>query len=165
MDELNVFEALSNPTTTGEPVTTQAPTVQIDNTPGKLPDGYLANGYYAATATGATYLRPEFVSTDAKTIAFGLSAMKPSDFNGLLKEVKKSRKRSLPFEARQTALAEMLPKSLALLNRKKAPALLVSFVEASLAAVQTDSDFDAFVRHADCIAAYLTAQKGGDNIG
>jgi len=169
MDELNVFDTLSNPpadetisTTTGEPVTNQAPTAQIDNTPGKLPVGYLDNGYYATASTGAIYLRPEFVSTAAKHIAAGLSTMKPSDFNGLLKEVKKSRKRSLPFEARQTALAEMLPKALALQNRKKSPTLLVAFVEATLAAVHNDTDFDAFTRHADCIAAYLTAQKGGE---
>ena len=155
MDEKNLFNNLCNPVTTGEPVTNQAPA-------STLPENYLTNGYYATTANGATYLRPEFVSSDAKAIALGLSSMKPSDFNGLLKEVKKSRKRNLPFEARQTALAEMLPKSLALVNRKKAPALLVSFVETSLATVRNDSDFDAFVRHADCIAAYLTAQKGGE---
>ena len=152
---LNITPADEISTTTGESVIEQAPT-------SSLPENYLTNGYYATTANGATYLRPEFVSSDAKAIASDLSAMKPSDFNGLLKEVKKSRKRSLPFEARQTAIAEMLPKSLALVNRKKAPDLLVSFVEANLAAVHNDNDFSAFVRHVDCIAAYMMAQKGGD---
>ena len=151
----NLFETLAaKQPATGEPVINQAPTT--------LPDNYLANGYYAATPTGAAYLRPEFVSTAAKHIAAALSSMKPSDFNGLLKEVKKSRKRTFPFEAHQTALAEMLPTSLALVNRKKAPSLLVAFAEANLAAVHNDNDFAAFVRHADCIAAYMVSQKGGD---
>lgn len=150
-------------TTTGEPVITQSPTDTSDTeiTVDKLPDGYLANGYHVTTDNGYKYLRTEFVSTDAKTIASGLSTMKPSDFNGLLKEIKKSRKRSLPFEARLTALVEMLPKALALVNHKKAPVLLVSFVEANIAAVQNDEDFSAFIRHVDCIAAYMTVQKGG----
>ena len=151
---------------TGKPVTNQAPTTNTDNTPttvpGFLPKDYLANGYYATTDKGAKYLRPEFVGEYAETMAALLSDMKPSAFNGLLREMKRSKKSTLPFEARMTAAAEMLPKALALVHRKKAPALLVSFIKNNLDHIQNDDDWAAYYRHLGAIAAYMTAQKGGD---
>lgn len=155
--------------TTGEPVTTQAPTV--DNTPtattpttvpGFLPKDYLANGYYATTDKGAKYLRPEFVGEYAETMAALLSDMKPSAFTGLLREMKRSKKTTLPLAARMTAAAEMLPKAMALVHRKKAPALLVSFIKDNLDHIQNDDDWTAYYRFLEATAAFLTAQKGRD---
>lgn len=144
----------------GESATTQAP-AQIDNTPtvAKLPKDYLANGYYAATDKGSKYLRSEFVGEYAETMAAMLSDMKPAAFNGLLREMKRSKKTALPFEARLTAAAEMLPKAMALVRRKKAPALLVSFIKDNLDHIQNDDDWYAYLRHLEAIAAYITAQQ------
>ena len=83
--------------TTGEPVTEQAPAVDTpststsssDNAPGYLPAGYLSEGYYATTDSGAKYLRPEFVGKYAEIMASLLADMKPADFNGLLREMKR----------------------------------------------------------------------------
>ena len=99
---------------TGEPVTEQAPavdtpstsTIASDNTPVYLPADYLSAGYYAITDKGAKYLRPEFVGKYAETMASLLADMKPTDFNGLLREMKRSKKKTLPFEARLTAAAD-----------------------------------------------------------
>ena len=76
--------------------------------------------------------------------------------------MKRSRKKTLPFEARLTAAAEMLPKAMALVHRKKAPALLVSFIKDNLDHIQNDDDWTAYFRHLEAVAAFLAAQKGGD---
>lgn len=155
---------------TTEPVTTQAPTPSTPSTPStssipsttttsttsSLPLNYLNNGYYATSDKGASYLRPEFVGAYAEQIAANLSIMRPSDFNGLLREMKRSKKKTLPFEARQTAAAEMLPKALALVHRKKAPVLLVEFIKANLDAIHTDEDWTAYLRHLEAINGYLS---------
>ena len=159
-------------TTTGEPVTEQAPTVDTTSTtstssatvtatpaaPG-LPAGYLADGYYATTDKGTKYLRPEFVGKYAETVASLLVDMKLSDFFQLVREMKRSKKKTLPFEARLTAAAEMLPKALALVHRKKAPEILIDLVKQNLAAIGADEDWYAYYRHLEAIAGYMI---GGD---
>lgn len=158
---------IKNPTATvEETVTEQAPTVDTtstatasDNTPVYLPAGYLSDGYYAITDKGAKYLRPEFVGKYAETMASLLADMKPTDFNSLLREMKRSKKKTLPFEARQTAAAEMLPKALALVHRKKAPILLVTFIKDNLDRIHDDDDWYAYYRHLEAIAGYMI---GGD---
>lgn len=126
-----------------------------------LPDGYLANGYHAVSEKGHKYLRPEFVGDYAELIARNLSPMKAADFNALMREMKRSKKNTLPFEARLTAAAEMLPKALALVHRKKAPALLVSFIKDNLDHIQNDDDWTYFYRHASAVGSFLVAMEGG----
>lgn len=149
-------------TATGEPVTEQAPAVDTTSTtqatptaPG-LPDGYLSGGYYATTDKGDRYLRPELVGSQARQLAAALDPLRPSDFNALLREMKKAKKKTLPFEARQTAAAEMLPKALTLVRRKKAPALLVKLIQANLEAIKNDADWSAYYRHLEAIGGYLS---------
>ena len=146
---------------TGEPVTEQAPAVDTTSTPTDtgLPADYLSEGYYATTDKGAKYLRPEFVGKYAETMASLLADMKPTDFNGLLREMKRSKKKTLPFEARLTAAAEMLPKALALVHRKKAPALLVTYIKDNLDHLHDDDDWTAYYRNLEAIAGYMI---GGD---
>lgn len=153
--------------TTGELVTEQAPTTQAaDTTPStatipNLPDGYLSDGYVATTEKGQSYLRPELVADHAMDIAAKLStAMKPSDFAALHRGLKSAKKRTLPFEARQTAVCELLPKSLALVKHNKAPALLIDFIKANLNAIHTDEDWTGFYRHFEAVNNYIAA--GGD---
>lgn len=158
---------IKNPTATvEETVTEQVPAVDTtstatasDNTPVYLPAGYLSDGYYAITDKGAKYLRPEFVGKYAETMASLLADMKPTDFNSLLREMKRSKKKTLPFEARQTAAAEMLPKALALVHRKKATILLVTFIKDNLDRIHDDDDWYAYYRHLEAIAGYMI---GGD---
>ena len=158
---------IKNPTATvEETVTEQAPAVDTtstatasDNTPVYLPAGYLSDGYYAITDKGAKYLRPEFVGKYAETMASLLADMKPTDLNSLLREMKRSKKKTLPFEARLTAAAEMLPKALALVHRKKAPILLVTFIKDNLDRIHDDDDWYAYYRHLEAIAGYMI---GGD---
>lgn len=151
-------ETLEAPVTTetGEPVTEQAPAVS-------LPADYLKDGgYLATTEKGAAYIRPAYVSTFAKAIAAAL-AMKPADFNSLLRGLKTAKKRALPFEARQTALAELLPNALDLVRRKKAPRLLLDFVQLNQNAIHSDEEWYAFFRHVSAIYGYLS-MDGGDAI-
>lgn len=141
----------------------QTTTEQTPSNPGTAPDslpaGYLAGGYYATTEKGAKYLRPEFVGKYAETMATLLAGMQITDFNRLLREMKRSKKKTLPFEARLTAVSEMLPKALALVHRKKAPALIVDWVKANQAAIKSDEDWYAYYRHLEAIAGYMI---GGD---
>lgn len=143
--------------TTGEPVVEQAPTVDTPSTltVTGLPDGYLANGYYAVAENGTKYLRPEFVGKYAEIMASQLGSMKLADFSSLLREMKRSKKKTLPFEARLTAAAEMLPKALALVHRKKAPALLVAFIKGNLRRIGNDDDWYAYLRHLEAISGYM----------
>lgn len=127
-----------------------------------LPENYLSGGYYATTDKGMKYLRPEFVDAHARSIAASLTGMKPSDFAAMLRDLKRAKKSTLPFEARQTAAAELLPRAIGLTHRKKAPAILVDFIKANLAAIKTDEDWSAFFRHMNAISGYLvlnTADK------
>jgi len=165
--------------TTDESVTTQTladstesitnagePTASVDDahveptapSPVCLPAGYLASGYYDHTSNGIEYLRPEFVGEYAETMAKLLASMKFSDFNALLKILKRSKKSTLPFEARLTAALETLPKAMMFVHRKKAPLLLVTFIKHNIDNILDDDDWDAFYRHMEAIAAYMVAE-------
>lgn len=137
-----------------QPTTEQTPS-NPGTAPEYLPASYLADGYYATTEKGAKYLRPEFVGKYAETMATLLAGMQITDFNRLLREMKRSKKKTLPFEARLTAVSEMLPKALALVHRKKAPVLLVSFIKHNLDNILDDDDWTAFYRHLEAIAGYM----------
>lgn len=139
-------DLLSDRTT--EPTVNTVPTVS-------LPAEYLSAGYYATTENGKEYLRPQFVSSYAQKIAAALFPLKSSDMNTLLREMKHSKKTALPFEARQTAAYEMLPKAISLVRRKRSPQLLVDFINANLAAIRNDNDWTAFYRHLEAIAGFL----------
>lgn len=134
--------------TTGEPVTEQAPAM--------LPTDYLSAGYYATAENGKQYLRPVYVADYAEQIAAILSTMKPTEFTKLLREMKRNKSRRLPFEARQTAAFELLPKALALVRCHKAPSVLVDFIKANLDAIHNDDDWSAFYRHCEAIQGYLS---------
>lgn len=138
-------------------------TPAVDTTPiAALPTGYLSAGYHATTDKGLAYLRPEYVSSYAQQIAADLSTMRPADFAALIRGLRSAKKRTLPFEARQTSAAELLPKALALVSRKKAPVLLVDFIRANLDAIHTDDDWTAFYRHMESVQDFLSLSKGGD---
>ena len=150
--------------------TEQTPTVDAitaDTTtdtpaPATLPKNYLVGGYYATTDKGAKYLRPEFVDEYARNIAASLNEMKPSDFAAMLRDLKRAKKSTLPFEARKTAAAELLPRAIGLVHKKKAPSILTEFIKVNLAAIKTDDDWSAFYRHMNAINGYLvlnTADK------
>ena len=146
---------------------TAAPEPSVDPTPAApaapgLPNGYLVNGYHAISDKGHKYLRSEFVGDHAEFIARNLSPMKATDFNKLLKGLKRAKKATLPYEARQTALLELVPMSIALVGRKRAPSLLTAFVRANVDRVQDDDSWDAFYRHASAVGAFLAAMEGGD---
>lgn len=123
-----------------------------------LPTDYLVNGYHATAPDGIKkYLRPEFVGNYAKEIAENLSPLKPTDFaSSFLRELKRNKSKALPFEARQTATLEMLPKALALVKRNKAPQILVNFIQANLEAVHNDNDWFAMYRHFEAISGFLS---------
>ena len=127
-----------------------------ENTPVYLPADYLVDGYYATTPHGAKYLRAEYVGKYAEIMAALLADMKPSDFSALLRELKRSKKSNLPHEARMTAVLELIPRSIQLVSRHKAPPLLISFIKDNIDHIQNDDDWMAFYRHLEAIAAYMT---------
>ena len=141
--------------------TTTVDTTEENTTaPATLPKNYLVGGYYATTDKGAKYLRPEFVDEYARNIAASLNEMKPSDFAAMLRDLKRAKKSTLPFEARKTAAAELLPRAIGLVHKKKAPSILTEFIKTNLAAIKTDDDWSAFYRHMNAISGFLMA--GGD---
>ena len=125
-----------------------------------LPDGYLVGGYYAPASNGEKYLKVDYVGSYAVHIAAALAPMKPSDFNTLMREMKRSKKRTLPFEARQTATYELMPKAATLVRRGKAPKLLLDMITENLEAIHNDEDWTAFYRHLEAIVGYLYAGGG-----
>ena len=165
MYEINetVADATTTSTSTFDTLPAIDTTAQTpsDDVPGFLPKDYLSNGYMATSAKGAKYLRPEFVGEYAEIMAKLLADMKPREFKKLLKELKRSKKTSLPFEARQTAALELIPKALALVYSKKAPPLLLSFIKDNVDHIHNDDDWNAFYRHLEAIFAYLT-KRGGE---
>ena len=137
-----------------------ADTTTDTTAPATLPKNYLVGGYYATTDKGAKYLRPEFVDEYARNIAASLTDMKPSDFVAMLRDMKRAKKTTLPFEARKTAAAELFPRAIGLVHKKKAPSILTEFIKTNLAAIKTDDDWSAFYRHMNAISGFLMA--GGD---
>ena len=115
------------PATSATEQTLAVDTTTVDTTeenttaPATLPKNYLVGGYYATTDKGAKYLRPEFVDEYARNIAASLNEMKPAEFAAMLRDMKRAKKTTLPFEARQTAAAELLPRAIGLVHKKKAP--------------------------------------------
>ena len=158
------FDLTTAMSATEQPPTANTPTVDTTTAdtpaPATLPENYLVGGYYATTDKGAKYLRPEFVDEYARNIAASLNEMKPADFAAMLRDMKRAKKTTLPFEARQTAAAELLPRAIGLVHKKKAPSVLTEFVKANLAAIKTDEDWSAFFRHMNAINGFLMA--GGD---
>ena len=141
--------------------TTTVDTTEENTTaPATLPKNYLVGGYYATTDKGAKYLRPEFVDEYARNIAASLTGMKPSDFAAMLRDMKRAKKTTLPFEARKTAAAELFPRAIGLVHKKKAPSILTEFIKVNLAAIKADDDWSAFYRHMNAINGFLMA--GGD---
>ena len=153
------------PATSATEQTPTADTTTVDTTtdtpaPATLPKNYLVGGYYATTDKGAKYLRPEFVDEYARNIAASLNEMKPAEFAAMLRDLKRAKKSTLPFEARKTAAAELLPRAIGLVHKKKAPSILTEFIKTNLAAIKTDDDWSAFYRHMNAISGFLMA--GGD---
>ena len=141
--------------------TTTVDTTEENTTaPATLPKNYLVGGYYATTDKGAKYLRPEFVDEYARNIAASLNEMKPSDFAAMLRDLKRAKKSTLPFEARKTAAAELLPRAIGLVHKKKTPSILTEFIKTNLTAIKADDDWSAFYRHMNAISGFLMA--GGD---
>lgn len=160
------FDLTTAASATEQTPAANAPTVDTTTAdtpaPATLPKNYLVGGYYATTDKGAKYLRPEFVDEYARNIAASLNEMKPSDFAAMLRDMKRAKKTTLPFEARQTAAAELLPRAIGLVHKKKAPSILTEFIKANLAAIKTDDDWSAFYRHMNAISGFLvlnTADK------
>ena len=50
----------------------------------------------------------------------------------------------------------MFPKALALVRRKKAPALLAELIQTNLNAIKNDADWSAYYRHLEAIGGYLS---------
>ena len=150
MDQINTVAI-----TTGEPIN-EAPAVDAANTPAvpTLPVGYLADGYYATAEDGAKYLRPEFVGQYAEIMASLLADMKQADLNSLCRELKRTVKKKLPYEARLTAVTEMLPRAMTLVCCHKAPALLLAFIKDNLDNIHDNEDVVAFARFLTAISGY-----------
>lgn len=120
-----------------------------------LPEGYLRNGYHDTTESGVKFLKSEYIEKYAQTLAASFKGMKTSEFEKLVRELKKSKKRALPYEARRTAAAELLPAAKNLIRHKKAPAILAAFIQANLEAIKDDETWTAFLRHCQAIVGYM----------
>ena len=137
-------------------------TLAEGSAPGFLPKGYLEEGYFGVTNSGAKFLRRQFVGEYAETMAKLLASMELSDIDSIVREMRRGKKKDLPYEARMTIASEVQIRSMVLAHQKKAPALLVTFVKDNLDHIACDDDWFAFLRHLEAIAAYMTLQKGGE---
>lgn len=173
-----------NISTNGEPVTTQAPVPSTDSTtqttqapqianPGKpaeeatasstqtnsteaLALDYLSGGYYKGEGK-QSYPNPDLVSETAQRLARDLAEGKltPGGFNPILRDLKKANKKTLPLEAKRGALAGAIVMAKQLQQRKRASGLLADILERNRAAVQTDADYKAAVKHLTAVGVFL----------
>lgn len=158
---------MSNTKTTGneatakllESITTETIAPEVETTTATLPADYLANGYYATATNSKPYLRPELVASHAQAIAATLTTMKPTDFNALMRTLKAAKSNSLPYEAKQTAMQELLPKAMMLVSKKKAPTLLVDFIHTNIDHIHNAQDWLGFYRHMEAIAGFLAMKE------
>ena len=140
---------------TAEAITNTAATP----TAGNIPAEYLRGGYYKGEGA-ARYINPDLVGIMAQTIAKALAdgGLKPSGINPILRELKKSNKKTLPLDAKRGALTGAIVAAKQLHQRKRAPTLLVDILECNRAAVQDGEDYKAAVKHLTAVGVYL-----GDN--
>lgn len=137
---------------TAEDVTSTAATP----TAGNIPAEYLRGGYYKGEGAGR-YINPDLVGIMAQTIAKALAdgGLKPGGINPILRELKKSNKKTLPQEAKRGALSGAIVTAKQLQQRKHAPTLLVDILECNRAAVQDGEDYKAAVKHLTAVGVYL----------
>lgn len=156
--------------TTGEPVTEQAPSAQIDNTPAaaKLPDGY--GDFMETTSDGKKFLKRDYVDRYAKELAAALTtgtpALTAAAFNSaFLRDAKKALRRDTPVGLMLTTTAGFEVQAIKLVAKNKAPALLVDMMHALVPAVTDSESYQALYTHLDSIYTYILQsqqQKGGD---
>lgn len=150
--------------TTRGPAKEQAPTTN-SSTPdtqtdeaetGALTPGYLSEGYFKGDEK-ARYMDPNLVGETAQRLAQDLARgeLKQSAFNSILRELKRADKKTLPLEAKRGALSGAIVTAKRLEQRKRASGLLVDVLERNRAAVQTDVDYAAAVKHLTAMGVFL----------
>lgn len=142
-------------TTTGGPVTEQAPTP--NETTANLPSGYCDGGFMNQNNT---ILKRAYVDTYAQQLAHmlvnGKPSMKAANFkSAFLADAKRSLKRNVSTEARLLCAASMLTSAKKLTATKKAPPVLRDMVLALSTHVKDDESFHALYTHLDAIYAEL----------
>lgn len=117
---------------------------------------YLSGGFYKGEAAGR-YIDPALVDGTAKEIAEQLATggLKQSAFNPILRELKRANKKALPLEAKRGALAGAIPQAKQLVQRKRAPDLLVDVLERNKLAIQDNADYTAAVKHLTAVGVFL----------
>ena len=123
----------------------------------QLPSRYLENNFYITATNGRSKYPDPSLTDNAKEIGQNLAAagMKTTEFNKMLRELKKVKKSTLPVEAQTGALSALIPKALLLEKKKRAPHLLVSVLEANRNAVKDYKDFVACYNHLESVGIYL----------
>lgn len=137
------------------PEATKAPKVPSD-TPALSWDEYLSRGYYLGEGA-ARYIDPDLVGETAQRLAQDLATggMKQTATNSILRELKRADKKTLPLDAKQGALSGAIVTAKQLQQRHRAPGLLVDILERNRAAVESDADYKAAVKHLTAVGVYL----------
>lgn len=157
MDEYNTSTTPSQTTSiTSTSTTTEVKAAALPQpAEAKILD-YLSGGFYKGDGAGR-YMDPDLVDGAAKKIAKDLAAggMKQSAFNPILRELKRANKKTLPLEAKRGALVGAIPQAKQLVQRHRAPELLVEILERNRSAVQDSADYTAAVKHLIAVNVYL----------
>ena len=121
-----------------------------------LPADYLSEGYYKGEGA-ARYIDPDLVGETAQRLAQDLATggMKQTATNSILRELKRADKKTLPLDAKQGALSGAIVTAKQLQQRHRAPGLLVDILERNRAAVESDADYKAAVKHLTAVGVYL----------
>ena len=153
---VNVFDGMDVP----DKATANISTPKTASSP-PLVEGYLSNGYYVTAPNGKTKYPDPVLNDSAKIIGQDLAAsgLKSSEFNKMLRELKKAKKRTLPIDAQTGAISALVPKALLLEQKKRAPHLFVEVLEANLAAVKDFNDFVACYNHLESVGVYLALSE------
>lgn len=139
----------------------------------QLPPDYLKHGFYKGEGN-KQYPDPNLVplAHDLASLLH-MGGLTPARYNPLLRDLKRAKKKSLPFEAKTGAVNSLIPKALRLVAKKQAPELLVKIIQANLTALKNPEDYPALYDHFENIGAYLQvaatstdpSQTGGTTAG
>ena len=154
-----------NTTSTGEPVTNQAPAATAKETApaispatvtvATLPNGYLVNGSMI-DADGV--MLPEYIGEYAQELAQRLKPLKASTFaRSFLTKAREANKKKVPYSVKKNCTLGMVTAAKKLVKRTKdpAPRVLVDMIQAATATVVDDATFDVLYMHLDAICTNL----------
>ena len=117
----------------------------------QLPNGYLSNGYL--NKNGEPDVR--YVTDIAEEIAQKLAPMKKHIFGQMYDKIQHVAAPLAPLNGKQLEINRLVPLAAHLVNKGKAPKILLDFCKANANAVKSAADCTYFCYHMEAVYGYM----------